>query len=145
MVHYFLNLKLAKNPFLSAMGCHTWPRKFKFKKVHQTVFTICRGLSHLTGWAALLHGIFSRVEKPSEDINIHLFLINKKGLRKKDWHLIHLLQGLAAEFCSKIIPRNRLGTAYVIPRKKVLIPRHSEVYKRVSTEARNGRKLHEKN
>ncbi len=47
----FLNLKLAKNPFLSAMGCH---RKSKFKKVHKTVFTICRRLSHLTGWAALL-------------------------------------------------------------------------------------------
>jgi hypothetical protein len=32
----------------------------------------------------------------------------------------------------------------VIPRKKVFIPRHSEVYGRVNSEARNGRKWHEK-
>ncbi len=38
--------------------------------------------------------------------------------------------GLAAEFRPEKIPRNRLGTASVIPRKKVLIPRHSEVYGR---------------
>jgi hypothetical protein len=48
--------------------------------------------------------------------------------------------GLAAEFRSEKIPRNRLGTASVIPRKKVLIPRHSEVYRRVSSEAQNGMK-----
>jgi hypothetical protein len=53
--------------------------------------------------------------------------------------------GLAAEFRSEKIPRNRLGTASVIPRKKVLIPRHSEVYGRVYSEAQNGRKWHEKN
>jgi hypothetical protein len=35
--------------------------------------------------------------------------------------------GLAAEFRSEKIPQNSLGTACVIPRKKVLIPRHSEV------------------
>jgi hypothetical protein len=34
--------------------------------------------------------------------------------------------------------------ASVIPRKKVLIPRHSEVYGRVNYKARNGRKWHEK-
>jgi hypothetical protein len=32
---------------------------------------------------------------------------------------------------------------FVIPRKKVLIPRHSEVYGRVYSEAQNGRELHE--
>jgi hypothetical protein len=32
----------------------------------------------------------------------------------------------------------------VIPRKKALIPRHSEFYDRVNSEARNGRKWHEK-
>ncbi len=53
--------------------------------------------------------------------------------------------GLAAEFRSEKIPRNRLGTASFIPRKKVLIPRHSGVYGRVYSEARNGRKWHEKN
>jgi hypothetical protein len=39
--------------------------------------------------------------------------------------------GLATKFRSEKIPRNRLRTASVIPRKKVLIPRHSEVYGRV--------------
>jgi hypothetical protein len=50
--------------------------------------------------------------------------------------------GLAAEFRSEKIPRNRLGTASVIPRKKMLIPRHSKVYGIVYTKARNGRKWH---
>ncbi len=53
--------------------------------------------------------------------------------------------GLATEFRSEKIPRNRLGMASVIPRKKVLIPRHSESYGRVNSEAWNGRKWHEKN
>ncbi len=56
------------------------------------------------------------------------------------WYL-----GLVTEFLSEKFLRNRLGTASVIPRKKVLIPRHSEVYWRVYSEARNGRKWHEKN
>jgi hypothetical protein len=42
-------------PLLSTVGCHTRPRNFKFKqKVRQTSITICRGLSHPTGLAALL-------------------------------------------------------------------------------------------
>jgi hypothetical protein len=49
------------------------------------------------------------------------------------------LLGLATEFRSEKIPRNILRIASVIPRKKVLIPRHSEVYGRVNSEARNGR------
>ena len=36
------------------------------------------------------------------------------------------------------IPRNRLGTVSVIPRKKALIPRHSEFRGRANSEARNG-------
>jgi hypothetical protein len=52
---------------------------------------------------------------------------------------------LVTEFCSEKIPRNRLGMASVIWWKKVLIPRHSEVYGRVNSEARNGRKWPEKN
>ncbi len=43
------------------------------------------------------------------------------------------------------IPQNRLRTTSVIPRKKVLIPRHTEVYGRIYSEARNRRKWHEKN
>jgi predicted amino acid-binding ACT domain protein len=46
--------------------------------------------------------------------------------------------GLGTEFRSEKIPRNRLGTASVIPRKKVLIPRHSEFRGRAHSEARNG-------
>ncbi len=42
------------------------------------------------------------------------------------------------------IPWNRLGKVSVIPRKKVVIPRHSEVYGRVNSEARNGTEWHEK-
>jgi hypothetical protein len=45
--------------------------------------------------------------------------------------------GLGTEFRSEKIPRNRLGTASVIPRKKVPIPRHSEFRGRASSEARN--------
>ncbi len=51
---FFFNLKRAKQPLLSAAGCHTRPWKFKYKKkVCQTAITICRGLSHPTEWAAL--------------------------------------------------------------------------------------------
>ncbi len=49
------------------------------------------------------------------------------------------------EFCSEKILRNRLEMVSVIPRKKVLIPRHSEVYGRVNSEAQNRRKWHDKN
>jgi hypothetical protein len=44
--------------------------------------------------------------------------------------------GLATEFRSEKIPQNRLRMASVILRKKVLIPRHSEVYGRVNSKAR---------
>ncbi len=46
--------------------------------------------------------------------------------------------GLGTEFRSEKIPRNRLGTVSVIPRKKVLIPRHSAFRGRANSEARNG-------
>jgi hypothetical protein len=53
-------------------------------KVRQTAITIFSGQAHPTGWAALPseknHTVFSRAEKPSEDVNSHLFLMNKKGL-----------------------------------------------------------------
>ncbi len=49
--------------------------------------------------------------------------------------------GLGPEFRSEKIPRNRLGTVSVIPRKKVLIPRHSEFRGRASSEARNETEL----
>jgi hypothetical protein len=45
--------------------------------------------------------------------------------------------GLGTEFRSEKIPRNRLGTVSVIPRKKALISRHSEFRGRDNSEARN--------
>ncbi len=55
---------------------HTRPRKLEFKqKEHQTAITI-----YQTGWTALplitYQGFFSRGEKPSDDINILLCLMN---------------------------------------------------------------------
>ncbi len=46
--------------------------------------------------------------------------------------------GLGTEFRYEKIPRNRLGMVSVIPRKKVLLPRHSEFRGRANSEARNG-------
>jgi hypothetical protein len=57
--------------------------------------TICIGLSHPTGWAALPSeniGIFIRAEKISEDINDRIFFINNKWL-KVESVLFSLLQG----------------------------------------------------
>ena len=52
--------------------------------------------------------------------------------------------GLGTEFRSEKIPRNRLGTVSVIPRKKALIPRHSEFRGRANSEAGNGTEFREK-
>ncbi len=46
--------------------------------------------------------------------------------------------GLGTEFRSEKFPRNRHGTIFVNPRKKALIPRHSEFRGRAISEARNG-------
>ncbi len=46
--------------------------------------------------------------------------------------------GLGTKFRSEKIPRNRLGTVSVIPRKIVIIPRHSEFHGRANSETRNG-------
>jgi hypothetical protein len=56
------------------------------KKVRQTAITICSRLSHLTRWAALpsdniAQRFFQGQRYPSEDINSHLFLMNKKRLK----------------------------------------------------------------
>jgi hypothetical protein len=48
---------------------------------------------------------------------------------------------LGTEFCFVL---NRLRTVSIIPRKKVLILRHSEVHRRVNSEARNETELREK-
>ncbi len=50
----------------------------------------------------------------------------------------YLWIGLGTEFRTEKIPRNRLGTISVIPRRKVLIPRHSKFRGRANSEARNG-------
>ncbi len=53
-----------------------------------------------------------------------------------------IVRGLgSSEVCSEKILQNRLGKAFFIPRKKVLIPMHSEVHGRVNSEARNGTEL----
>jgi hypothetical protein len=44
--------------------------------------------------------------------------------------------GLGTEFRFEKIPRNRFGMVSVIPRKKALIPRHSEFRGRANSEAR---------
>jgi hypothetical protein len=54
--------KGAKLPFLSSEGCHT-----RLDGRNCTLITY--------------KGVFSRVEKPSDDINRSLFLMNKKGLK----------------------------------------------------------------
>jgi hypothetical protein len=64
------------------------------------------------------------------------YLVNKQCVKPIICH--YILIGLGTEFRSEKIPRNRLGTVSVIPRKKVLIPRHSEFRGRASSEARNG-------
>jgi hypothetical protein len=51
--------------------------------------------------------------------------------------------GLGTEFRSENILRNRLGMISVIPRKKVLIPKHSAFRGRVNSEARNGTERNE--
>jgi hypothetical protein len=53
----------------------------------------------------------------------------------------HALLGLGTEFRSEKILRNILGTVTVLPRKKVLIPRHFEFSRRANSEARNGKKF----
>jgi hypothetical protein len=64
-----------------------------------------------------------------------LHLIHPKKINK-NYFMSRI--GLGTEFRSEKIPRNRLGTVSVIPRKKALIPRHSESRGRADSEARNG-------
>jgi hypothetical protein len=68
----------ARQPAITiCIGLSRQTQQFKFKKkVRQTAITNCRGLSHPTGSAALPS------EKPSEDINSGLFLMNKKRLKE---------------------------------------------------------------
>jgi hypothetical protein len=74
----FLNLKrakfykkCAKLPLLSAEGCHSSPyNSAEYCSLHYPL--------------RIYHRVFfSSEEKSSEDINSHLFLMNKKGLRVK--------------------------------------------------------------
>ncbi len=58
--------------------------------------------------------------------------------------LVVVWLGLGTEFRSEKIPRKRLGTVSVIPRKKVLIPRYSEFRGRANSEVRSGTEWSEK-
>jgi hypothetical protein len=67
-----------------------------------------------------------------------------REMREKEWgrkimgegrvERVHWWVGLAEEFCSETIPRNRLGMVSVIPQKKVLIPRFTEESAQNKTE-----------
>ncbi len=59
--------------------------------------------------------------------------------RRETWVQLRL----GTEFHSEKIPRNRLGMISVIPRKKALIPRHSEFRGRANSEVRNGTERNE--
>ncbi len=65
------NKKGAKLPLLSAEGCHT-----RLEGKHCPLITY--------------QGVFLRVKKPSDDINIYLFLMKKKELTNLSCCLIHL-------------------------------------------------------
>ncbi len=76
-----------------------------------------------------------------EDLLTIRILFSKKfalGLYSFPFAVCVTKLGLGTEFRSGKIPRKRLGTVSVIPRKKVLIPRHSEFRGRAHSEARNG-------
>jgi hypothetical protein len=60
-------------------GCHSQPRKYKFKKVWAEGFHTRLDGQHFH-WEHIT-AFFSRAEKPSEDTISRLFLINMKGLR----------------------------------------------------------------
>ncbi len=64
--------------------------------------------------------------------------LSPQNQRPAHWSMYHNGIELGTEFRSEKIPRTRLGTVSVIPRKKVLIPRHSEFRGRANSEARNG-------
>ena len=87
---------------------------------------------------SLFRGIFSKRNSVANPI---LSQIEKKWITV--YYITRIeneikLVGLGTEFRSEKIPRNRLGMASVIPRKKVLIPRHSEFRGSANSEARNG-------
>jgi hypothetical protein len=55
-----------------------------------------------------------------------------------------LVLGLATEFCSEKIPRNRLRLDSIIPRKKLIIAREFQGLRKSHSEAQNGTELHGK-
>jgi hypothetical protein len=83
----FLSFKARQTAIIISSGLlHLTQGVQILKNVRQTASTICSGLSHPTGWAALppeniSQSFFSRVEKPSEDKNSRLFVMNIKGLK----------------------------------------------------------------
>jgi hypothetical protein len=79
----FNKLQYAKQPLLLAAGCHTQPRKFKFIKSTKVPLLSAQGChTPLDGQHCPLRTSrrFSRAEKPSENINSHLFFMNKKAI-----------------------------------------------------------------
>ncbi len=84
----FFNLKYVKQPLQSAAGSHTQPSKFKLKKSMPTGHSLSAAgfYTRLDGQHSPLktyHSVFSRAEKPSEDIRQGLFQMNTKGLHSE--------------------------------------------------------------
>jgi hypothetical protein len=78
-----------KQPLLFEAGCHARPSKYKFKKMcdKRPLLSVKGCHTELDGQHCPLrpyHGIFFKGGKPSEDMNSHLFLMNKKGLSVLD-------------------------------------------------------------
>ncbi len=61
--------------------------------------------------------------------------VNNKG--KRLFYILLLRVWLPSKFCSEKIPRNRLGTIFVIPQNKVFIPCDSKCFRRVHYVTRN--------
>ncbi len=79
----FFYLRRTEQPLLSVAGSHTRLRKFEFKKSAPNChYYLQRAVTsnQITQYCPLrkYHGVFLRVEKPSEDKNSRLLLMNKK-------------------------------------------------------------------
>ncbi len=94
---FFYNFKPAKQPYCQQRAVTPDPGSSNFKKVCQPAITICWGLSHLPGWAALhfeniSRSFFQGWRNPLKDINSRVFLKNKKGLNLATENICGLLE-----------------------------------------------------
>ncbi len=79
----FLNFWCAKQPLLSAAGCHTRPSKFKFKNKVCPNCHYCLQRAVTPDWmGSTAPWEHITAEKPSGAINSCLFWMSKKGLKQ---------------------------------------------------------------